>query len=153
MRRFSTESVCSTGVNLRTGVLSVVAMALALVTLIPTVGSAQQIPPRIYQLQEHRKIVPTPPSNADRLRRDIVNATNPNGTLDVRRLRRPTSVWSDWRVEERGGLINPRTSPQIWSDWGAQQRGSLTGPPPSGQVWDNRGIQQRGTLGGNGPPR
>ena len=69
MRKFSTQCRSLEAINLRIRYLTVAAIALTLVILIPNAAKAQQIPPRIYQLQEYRKIVPTPVSNADRLRR------------------------------------------------------------------------------------
>jgi hypothetical protein len=133
----------------RTGLFSIVASLLLLGTLAPCPLLAQQVPPRAYQMQEHRMIAPTPPSNADRVRLDVINATNPRtGRVDVSRLVRPRGVWSDWQVERRGSAVGPRTSPGVWDDWATERRGGQTVPSPRPSlIWEDWEAAPRGTQG------
>jgi hypothetical protein len=81
----------------------IIVVAGLLGSLLPDTASAQVVPSRTYQLQEYRPIAPAPPSNADRVRLDVIKATNPyTGTVDRRVLESPNVPIRPWPSE--GGV-------------------------------------------------
>lgn len=86
-------------------------IACALWSFLPANSYAQQIPRRVEQLQTYRgQITPPPLSQADSLRDDIINATQPNtGAVDVRVLQRPDVARPPWP----GKPVSPGTAQAV----------------------------------------
>lgn len=147
MRKFPTKRVSSIQLDLRIGALAVVAMVLVLMTLAPSTVFAQQIPPRIYQLQEYRQIVPTPPSNADRVRGDIIKATNPRtGKVNVRALAAPEVAWPSLATVPGGRVHQLKRPTSAWESLGTVSGGQgyqLNKPAPA---WDSLETQRDGIV-------
>jgi len=95
-------------------VLSLIVAALMLGTMVPLNSFAQQVPPRGYQLQEYRRISPAPLSAAQRVKREVIKATNPeNGAVDVRILSRPDVPRPAWYGPTRSGSPRAVSRPDI----------------------------------------
>jgi hypothetical protein len=93
MRKPLTESVDRDQGRICARILIIPTVALMLAIAAPCTLFAQQVPPRAYQLQDYQLITPPPPSNADRVRQDVIRATNPyTGTVNVRVLQQGASV-------------------------------------------------------------
>lgn len=83
-------------------------------SLWPSISSAQAVPPRGYQLQEFRQISPSPLSTAQRVRREIIRATNPyTGQVDVRVLSRPDVPRPGWFGPSRSGNPQAVSRPDV----------------------------------------
>ncbi|HMK35594.1 MAG TPA: hypothetical protein VK463_11035 [Desulfomonilaceae bacterium] len=109
---------------LHIGALCIAATVLV-IALVPSVASAQQVPPRGYQLQQYRMISPEPLSNADRVRHDVIRATNPvSGRVDVRVLQTPDVTGPAWGGRGRGSVGQIPTPGVEGPPWGGRGRGS-----------------------------
>jgi hypothetical protein len=111
-------------------------------------ADAQGIPRRSQVLQTYRPVADPPVSQVERLREDIIQATNPvTGTVNVRELRGP---------DLRGRPGSPYTGPQgavSGPVLGSDQRGRLggisSGTQSQGLVKPVLGQDARGRPGGN----
>jgi hypothetical protein len=126
--------------------LSLAFAALILGTIVPLSSFAQQVPPRGYQLQEYRRISPAPLSAAQRVKREVIKATNPRtGTVDVRILSRPDVPGPPWIGTRRSGTPQPLSTPNIvgprfegTSSSGTGQGGAV--PPDGGPSFSSSGT-------------
>lgn len=121
------------------GLVCIIAIMGILAGLFPDTACAQAVPSRTYQLQEYRPIAPAPPSNADRVRLDVIKATNPyTGTVDVRMLRGPQPL------DVPSSLSGPGIQANVGMVTGKQPLdvpGSLHGPGVPANVRPVRGNQ------------
>lgn len=129
--------------------LSLAVAALILGTIVPPSSFAQQVPPRGYQLQEYRRISPAPLSAAQRVKREVIRATNPRtGAVDVRILSRPDVPGPSWTGPSRSGTPQPVASPDIVGPpWTGRSRSGNPQPspvPPSGPSFSSGGTSSVG---------
>jgi len=144
-RKFPAKSVRAISV------LSLIALAGLLGSLLPATASAQAVPSRTYQLQEYRRISPPPPSNADRVRMDVYRATNPyTGTVDRRVLEGPNvpiQLWpSQGGVSTGGSALSAPDQPiQPWPFMGGvpASGGAIEGPDKPIQQWPEQRTRSK----------
>lgn len=121
------------------GLACIIAIMGILAGLFPDTACAQAVPSRTYQLQEYRPIAPAPPSNADRVRLDVIKATNPyTGRVDVRMLYGPQPL------DVPSSLMGPGIQANVGTATGKQPLdvpGSLRGPGVPADVKTIRGKQ------------
>lgn len=132
-------------VVIRSVIIAAVGMFMA--TMAPGFVFGQQVPLRALQLQEYRKIAPSPLSNADRLRSDIIAATNPEtGAVDVRVLRTPDvpgPAWSRGIPSSARVLASPDVAGPAWNTGTSPPVQSLPTPSGQGPSWGGPSVSDR----------
>jgi hypothetical protein len=147
MKECYSETVHTIFVDIMTGIASVAFLACALGILLSTPVCGQQVPPRAYQLQEYRSIAPSPLSNADRVRYDVIRATDPQtGAVNVRVLETPDvpgPAWTPGTPASVQALPTPDVSGPPWSPGAPASVRALPTPAVKGPPWGGPGFSGR----------
>jgi hypothetical protein len=137
MTKSSKAKANSTQGGIHVSALCIVALVLLSITMSTSTVSAQQVPPRTYQLQLYKMIAPEPPSNAERVKLDVLRATNPyTGTIDTRVLRAPNVGIRSWMGPGVGvpgqAMATPSTGIRPWPETGRSVPGQAVPTPGVG---------------------
>lgn len=108
---------------------------------LPEIALCQGMPPRGNTLMRTDRLTKSPVSSVERLREEIINATDPrSGTISIRQLQRPTTTRPEIQTKQNAVVTQYTTPTSTRPDVRPNQNASViqvtrptsTRPPPSG---------------------